>query len=109
MFLAIRDGIVVERSDSILTLLTLDKTQYEVIEWNLPLAKCRPELGERILDPRSKQEKDTDAKIRYLKSRKREYPPVYKQLDMMYWDAVNGTTTWVDEITRIKEKYPKPE
>jgi hypothetical protein len=25
----------------------------------------------------------------------------------MYWDAVDGTTTWVDEISRIKVKYPK--
>ena len=109
MFLAIRDGVVVERSNDIRTLLTLDETLHEVIEWNKPLSVCRPELGERRLDPRSKQEKDADVEIRYLRNRQREYPSVVKQLDMMYWDAVNGTTTWVDEITRIKERHPKPE
>ena len=36
-----------------------------------------------------------------------EYPSREDQLDMMYWDKVNGTTTWEDTIQAIKDKYPK--
>lgn len=30
------------------------------------------------------------------------------QLDMQYHDAVNGTTTWKDHITAVKNANPKP-
>ena len=36
------------------------------------------------------------------------YLPVEEQLDMQYWDLVNGTTTWKDHVKAVKDKYPKP-
>ena len=36
------------------------------------------------------------------------YPPIEDQLDMQYWDQVNGTTTWKDAIAKVKVNYPKP-
>ena len=36
------------------------------------------------------------------------YLPIEQQLDMQYWDSVNGTTTWKDHIAAVKAKYPKP-
>ena len=36
------------------------------------------------------------------------YASVGDQLDMQYWDMVNGTTTWKDHIAAVKAKYPKP-
>ena len=39
----------------------------------------------------------------------REYPSISEQLDMQYWDAVNGTTTWKDAIAQVKADNPKPE
>ena len=36
------------------------------------------------------------------------YLPIEEQLDMQYWDAVNGTTTWKDHVAAVKAKYPKP-
>ena len=36
------------------------------------------------------------------------YLPVQEQLDMQYWDSINGTTTWKDHIAAVKAKYPKP-
>ncbi|BCU99922.1 MAG: hypothetical protein CM15mV31_0160 [uncultured marine virus] len=36
------------------------------------------------------------------------YASVQEQLDMQYWDLVNGTTTWKDHIAAVKAKYPKP-
>ena len=43
----------------------------------------------------------------YATLRQQEYPSREEQLDMMYWDKVNGTTTWEDTIQTIKDKYPK--
>lgn len=43
----------------------------------------------------------------YDEKRKAEYPSQDDQLDMQYWDAINGTSTWVDAITAIKVKYLK--
>ena len=29
------------------------------------------------------------------------------QLDLQYWDQVNGTTTWKDAVAKVKSEYPK--
>jgi len=47
--------------------------------------------------------------MQYAKDRAAEYPPLEEQMDMQYWDSVNGTTVWADTIAAIKAKYPKPE
>jgi len=41
--------------------------------------------------------------------RDRIYPSAGEQSDMQYWDAINGTTIWLDTITAIKAKFPKGE
>jgi hypothetical protein len=46
---------------------------------------------------------------KYQRDRAAEYPSLQEQLDMQYWDAINGTTTWADAIAAVKTKYPKPE
>ena len=43
----------------------------------------------------------------YRRLRIKEYPPINVQLDMQYWDSVNGTTLWQNTIQAIKDKYPK--
>ena len=43
----------------------------------------------------------------YAEKRLAEYPSIGDQLDMIYWDKINGTTLWQDKITEIKNKYPK--
>ena len=43
----------------------------------------------------------------YVDKRRVEYPALADQLDMIYWDKVNGTDLWVEKITAIKTKYPK--
>lgn len=44
----------------------------------------------------------------YIQQRENVHIPVEDQLDMQYWDLVNGTTTWKDYVTDIKERFPKP-
>ena len=34
--------------------------------------------------------------------RKVAYGTIEEQLDMMYWDQVNGTTTWKDHVSSVK-------
>ena len=48
------------------------------------------------------------AKIDYINKRHAEYPDWKTQMDMQYWDSVNGTTTWKDLIAKIKSDNPKP-
>ena len=40
--------------------------------------------------------------------RDRVYPSIQEQLDMQYWDKVNGTTNWEDAIAKVKSDTPKP-
>jgi len=39
--------------------------------------------------------------------RDRVYPSIGEQLDMQYWDNVNGTTTWKDAVAKVKLDNPK--
>jgi hypothetical protein len=39
--------------------------------------------------------------------RDRVYPSIGEQLDMQYWDSVNGTTTWNDAVAKVKSDNPK--
>ena len=43
----------------------------------------------------------------YKMDRASEYPSIQEQLDMQYWDKINGTTIWQDTINAVKTKYPK--
>jgi len=43
----------------------------------------------------------------YQRQRATVYPSIQEQLDMQYWDKVNGTTTWQDAIAKVKTDIPK--
>ena len=44
----------------------------------------------------------------YVEKRQGEYPAIGDQMDMQYWDLVNGTTTWKDAVAKVKADNPKP-
>jgi len=44
----------------------------------------------------------------YIQARQEGYGSIADQLDMMYWDSVNGTTNWADHIAQVKLDNPKP-
>ena len=44
----------------------------------------------------------------YKPARQEAYGSVQDQLDMQYWDGVNGTTIWADHIAQVKADNPKP-
>ncbi len=43
----------------------------------------------------------------YQRDRADAYPSIQDQLDMQYWDSVNGTTTWTDAVAKVKSDNPK--
>jgi hypothetical protein len=49
------------------------------------------------------------AELKYRRDRLGEYLPISEQLDLLYWDDVDGTTNWSDHVASVKAKYPKPE
>jgi len=48
------------------------------------------------------------AELQVIEDRKLAYGSTGSQLDMQYWDGVNGTTTWADHIAQVKSDNPKP-
>jgi hypothetical protein len=50
-----------------------------------------------------------DYNFGYIQARQEAYGSIADQLDMQYWDSVNGTTIWADHIAQVKADNPKPE
>ena len=48
------------------------------------------------------------AAIKYKTDRAVAYPSIQEQLDLQYWDQVNGTTKWKEAIAKVKSDHPKP-
>jgi hypothetical protein len=49
---------------------------------------------------------DYDA-LEYSRNREKKYPTWQEQMDMQYWDKVNGTSTWQTAIAKVKSDNPK--
>ena len=45
---------------------------------------------------------------KYQRDRAASYPNIKEQLDLQYWDQVNGTTKWKEAIAKVKSDNPKP-
>jgi hypothetical protein len=78
---------------------------YDALVWKSTIIS-KPSEQELLLEI-IKLQAEYDAK-QYQRDRAPEYPTMQEQLDMQYWDAINGTTTWQDAINAVKAKYPKP-
>jgi hypothetical protein len=62
--------------------------------------------NEEILAKQTELQDDYNA-LQYQRDREVAYPAMADQLDMQYWDQVNGTTTWKDAIAKVKTDNPK--
>jgi len=62
----------------------------------------------KVAEEIKKLETDYDAK-KYQRDRADTYPSIQEQLDMQYWDAVNGTKKWQEAVAKVKTDNPKPE
>ena len=83
----------------------ISNESYEGIVWiNLPTDAVIPtkeEVEAEVL--RLQEEYD---KLEYQRLRKKEYPSIEDQLDLLYHRGIEG---WKSEIDKVKNKYPKPE
>lgn len=43
----------------------------------------------------------------YQRQRATAYPSIQEQLDLLYWDKINGTDNWEQAIAAVKTEYPK--
>ena len=78
-------------------------TPHKIIEWDSANSDSQPtddELNTAYTAWKNANE--------YKKNREQSYPSIPEQLDMQYWDSVNGTTTWKDAIAKVKSDNPKP-
>jgi len=63
--------------------------------------------NEQILAKQAELQADYDAK-QFQRDRKDKYPEIGDQMDMIYHDQVDGTTTFKDAIKAVKDDNPKP-
>tara|TARA_R100000365_G_C2711644_1_gene46868 strand:+ start:453 stop:773 length:321 start_codon:yes stop_codon:yes gene_type:complete len=68
--------------------------------------------NQQITDKQAELQADYDAK-EYQRDRTKRpedggYPSIGDQLDMMWHDKKDGTTTWKDAIQAIKDAHSKP-
>ena len=73
------------------------------IEWHngtTPISKA--DIEAKMVEVQA----DYDAN-QYQRDRATAYPSIQDQLDMQYWDNVNGTTNWEDVIAKVKADNPK--
>ena len=73
------------------------------IEWLNGTASISKEL---ILEKLIEVESEYEAK-QYQRDRQTQYPSIADQLDMLYWDKVNGTENWLKSIESVKNRFPK--
>ena len=68
--------------------------------------------NQQILDKQVELKADYDAKQyqrdRTEKPEKGGYPKIEDQLDMLWHDKKDGTTTWEDAVQAVKDAHPKP-
>ena len=79
-------------------------TDREEITWhdNNPNKITKSQIDKEI-----KAMKDDYASKQYQRDRAENYASLADQMDMQYWDAKNGTTTWQDHIDKVKSDFPK--
>ena len=78
-------------------------TPHKIIEWDSENADTQPSDDE--LNAAYTAWKNANE---YKEKREEAYPDWKTQMDMQYWDSVNGTTTWKDAIAKVKSDNPKP-
>ena len=80
--------------------VTFQNDDVDTLKWDsTPIAK------DVIIAKQAEMQAEYDSK-QYQRDRKAEYDKL-NQFEMQFDDQRDGTTTWVDAINGIKEKYPK--
>lgn len=70
------------------------------------LNETSPIAKQTILNKQIELQAEYEAK-QYQRDRQKQYPSIADQLDMLYWDKVNGTENWLNSIESVKSRFPK--
>ena len=73
------------------------------IEWH----NGTPEISKADIEAKMVEVQAEYDANQYQRDRATAYPSIQEQLDMQYWDKVNGTTNWEDAIAKVKSDIPK--
>ena len=76
---------------------SVDKIDW--LEGTTPIAKS--DIQAKIAEQQTVYDND------YKRKRYEAYPGIEDQLDMIYWDQVNGTNKFKDSIAKVKADNPK--
>jgi len=76
-----------------------------VVNWT-DSSQSQPSADELEAEDAKIKKAYTDNK--YQRDRAVAHASIADQLDQIYWDKKNGTTTWVDAVTKVKSDNPKP-
>ena len=83
---------------------SLSGDEYEGLNWldQNTAAPTKEEVEAEI----AQLQAEYDA-LEYQRQRAENYPNIKEQLDMLYWDKINGTNNWETTISQIKTQFPK--
>ena len=91
----------------------VSKKAFAISQLGATQFQVKPDLSVVYFEGNETEPSDSDitnkiAEIEVLEARKNAYASIADQLDMQYWDNVNGTTTWKEHIAKVKTDNPKP-
>ena len=78
----------------------INDCQIEWLEGTTPISKA--DIEAKMVELQAEYDAN-----QYQRDRATAYPSIQEQLDMQYWDKVNGTTNWEDAIAKVKSDNPK--
>ena len=77
----------------------------ELLDWKDERPKpSNKQINDKVAELKAEYEAN-----QYQRDRETSYPSIQEQLDMQYWDAVNGTKKWQEAVAKVKTDNPKPE
>jgi hypothetical protein len=80
--------------------LDINTCEIEWLEGTTPISKA--DIEAKMVEVQAEYDAN-----QYQRDRATAYPSIQEQLDMQYWDKVNGTTNWEDAIAKVKLDNPK--
>ncbi len=95
---------MINKATAILSLIP--NAKFAINEGSIIWEDEREQPTDSEIETEQKSLQDDFEKKQY--QRDRLYPSIGDQLDMQYWDQLNGTTTWKDAIAKVKSDHPKP-
>ena len=88
-----------------------DQHVYENIEWRATPVISKVDLDAKVAELQADwdaTEYQRDRNLAKYRGGTNTYPSIGDQLDMLFHDKKDGTTTWEDAVQAVKDAHPKP-